>query len=148
MRLTGSGRGLGWGVGGVLMAAGLSGAACFGPHEVRVGIQSRDALGRSLAIHNAGESNDRLAIPLLIDRLEDEDPAVRLFAILALEKLAGRRFGYDYAKPAVERAASVARWRTYAEAGQHLTAAGGAGGESDGPLGRSAVAPPGVSPGF
>ncbi len=72
-----------------------------------------------MAIRFAGETGDRQAVPLLVDRLEDEDDAVRFFAIIALERITGDRFGYDYARPASQRAKSVEQWRTYVSEGRH-----------------------------
>ena len=68
---------------------------------------------RILAAKHAAEIHDREAIPLLVDRLEDDDPAVRLFTILALEKITGTRLGYDYAGDELERARAAQRWRRY-----------------------------------
>lgn len=102
-----------------------AGAACNSSHEVRRGINSPDALGRVLAIREAAEANDRLAVPHLVDRLEDEDEAVRLFAINALVKMTGNRFGYDYAKPADQRAGAVERWRDYVREGRHMSTGAG-----------------------
>lgn len=79
-----------------------------------MGIQSPDPDARVLAIVKAGQRRDVRTVPLLVDRLEDEDEAVRLYAILALDKITGRRLGYDYAGPAGERAKAVARWRRFA----------------------------------
>ncbi len=95
--------------------------SCSSSHEVRRGMNSPDALGRALAIREAAESNDRHSVPLLVDRLEDEDEAVRLFAIKALVKMTGSRLGYDYAKPADQRAGAVAQWREYVLAGRHMS---------------------------
>jgi hypothetical protein len=68
---------------------------------------------RILAARHAAELHDRGAIPLLVDRLEDDDPAVRLFTILALEKLTGTRLGYDYRSDDLQRARAAQRWRRY-----------------------------------
>lgn len=76
-------------------------------------IQSPDAGERILGIRQAGEHKDRTAVPLLVDRLEDEDEAVRFYAILALDKITGQRLGYDYTKPAAERLPAIERWRRY-----------------------------------
>lgn len=80
-------------------------------------IQSPDATQRVLAIRAAGESRDTAAVPLLVDRLEDEDEGVRFYAILALERITGQRLGYDYGGSLIERAAAVERWRAYVRAG-------------------------------
>jgi len=107
----------------LVVAVGCGGSS--GKAGSRASIQSESASERILAIRAAGEARDRKAIPLLVDRLEDEDDAVRFFAILALEKTTGERFGYDYAQPASERAKSVERWRAYArEAGRTPLQAG------------------------
>jgi hypothetical protein len=68
---------------------------------------------RILAARHAAEIGDHEAVPLLVDRLEDDDSAVRMFAILALEKLTGTRLGYDYAADGFERARAVERWRRH-----------------------------------
>jgi HEAT repeat protein len=93
----------------------------------RSGIQSADVNERILAIHAAAEAGDKQSVPLLVDRLEDEDEAVRFYAILALAKITGKRMGYDYASPPSERAKAVERWR------RSLRAAGQAHGERAAP---------------
>lgn len=110
------------GTGAGLLLAGLAGLSCGS--SVQVGLESPEALGRILAIRQAGEAKNTRAVPLIVDRLEDEDEAVRLYAILALEKITGRRMGYDYAKPPVERAVSVERWRDFVREGRHVSGTG------------------------
>ena len=56
-------------------------------------------------------------VPLFVDRLEDEDEAVRFYAILALEKLTGTRLGYRYGDPVDLRRRAIERWRRYTSAG-------------------------------
>src|SRR5262245_45486776 len=80
----------------------------------RTNIQARYSHDRILAIREAGERRDQQAVPLLVDRLEDEDSAVRFYAILALERITGERLGYRYENSGAERQASVERWRKYA----------------------------------
>ncbi len=70
---------------------------------------------RIAAIKHAAELGDKSVIAILVQRLEDPDEAVRFFAIIALEKLTGERFGYEYFDSEVERARAVARWRRYLE---------------------------------
>ena len=91
-------------------------------------IHSADPGERILALRAAADHKDRLAVPLIVDRLEDEDEAVRFYAILALDKITGQRLGYDYAKPLEARARSVELWRQYVRGGNHA----GANGEHDG----------------
>jgi hypothetical protein len=76
-------------------------------------IDSPDPAARIRAIRQVTEKHDRTAVPLLVDRLEDEDEAVRFYAIGALVKLTGTDRGYKYYKPARERLPAVRRWRRY-----------------------------------
>jgi len=80
---------------------------------VKPDIQSPEVAGRIAGIRQAVVSGDVSALPLLVDRLEDHDPAVRFAAIIALEKLTGRRMGFSYGHCDEERAAAVQRWRRY-----------------------------------
>lgn len=90
-------------------------AGCGGNSGVsyRAQIQSEEPRLRIRAIVEAGKLQDDLAVPLIVDRLEDEDEGVRFYAILALEKITGERFGYDYTDPMGGRAAAVSRWRVF-----------------------------------
>ena len=88
-------------------------SGCGGKASPRAAIQSADVGERIRGAWVAGETRDRSAVPLLVDRLEDEDEAVRFVTILALEKIEGDRFGYDYASTAQGRAAAVTRWREH-----------------------------------
>lgn len=54
-------------------------------------LEHRDPLRRTLAVLAAGQSGDVSAAPVLVDRLEDEDPAVRAAAEPALQRLLGKR---------------------------------------------------------
>ncbi len=110
----------------VVFLFGCACAGCTSPVHFRANIQSENPDDRILAVFAAGEASDRESVPLLVDRLEDEDEAVRFFAIQALEKIVGQRFGYDYAKPPEERAAAVERWRAYVRDGAHLSTSAGA----------------------
>jgi hypothetical protein len=87
-------------------------------------LEARDASDRILAIVELTEQartapsehrseHDQPVIPLLVDRLDDEDEGVRFYAILALEKLTGTRLGYEYRAPAPERRMAVRRWREH-----------------------------------
>lgn len=105
-----------------MAVASLMATGCAGVRPYRAEISSDDANERILAVKAAGETKDAHAVPLLVDRLEDEDDAVRFFAIIALEKITGRRFGYDYSQPSRQRAASIVRWREYVAKGEFAAA--------------------------
>ncbi|MFH0981326.1 MAG: HEAT repeat domain-containing protein [Planctomycetota bacterium] len=76
-------------------------------------LESTDPALRVWAIVQAAERGDESAVPLLVDRLEDEDEGVRFYAILALDRLTGTRLGYRYGASEGERCTSVDRWRRF-----------------------------------
>lgn len=74
-------------------------------------LESPDTATRIRAIKWAGENKDQMAVPLLVDRLQEQDPSVRFFAIQALKRITGTDNGYNYAGCSEERAQAVERWR-------------------------------------
>jgi HEAT repeat protein len=122
--MTGMAKSVGQGIGihaviafsGVLAGGFMLGAGC-GKTNSRADIQSADAGQRILAIKAAGDRRDLSAVPLLIDRLDDEDEGVRFYAILALERITGDRLGYDYRAGPERQARAVERWRRYVRDG-------------------------------
>ncbi|HNO79914.1 MAG TPA: HEAT repeat domain-containing protein [Phycisphaerae bacterium] len=76
-------------------------------------LESKDPTQRIHAIHTIGNDKVGELIPALVDRLDDDDPAVRLYTIVALEKLTGERFGYEYAADRLKRQVAVSNWRRY-----------------------------------
>lgn len=111
--------------------------ACAGRPAASVRrLESADPSKRMLAIVELAELNGQTPhrdepgasgsiIPLLVDRLEDEDEGVRFFAIVALQKLTGTRLGYRYRDSVHLRRYAVQRWRRYtATAPTELRASG------------------------
>ncbi len=82
--------------------------------ELVLRLEDRDPLTRIHAITQITRARQTELIPKLVDRLEDEDSAVRFAAILALEDLTGSRRGYDYAASRSGRAKAVAAWKEFA----------------------------------
>ena len=103
-----------WLAGGAATALVLALAGC-GPSRTPYpeSLNSNRPEERIRAAKHAAEIGDRDVIGILVDRLEDDDEAVRLFAILALEKLTGTRHGYDYHADQTLRWRAVERWRCY-----------------------------------
>jgi hypothetical protein len=91
-----------------LGAAGVLGG-CANPDSA-VGFQEQDPAARIRAIQQAAASKDEAAVPGLIQLLESDDPAERLLAIRALERITGQTMGYDHAAPVDERRAAAERW--------------------------------------
>ncbi len=87
-------------------------AGCFGP-GLHAGFDAPDSAARLHAAAQAARTEDRSSIPRLIDLLESDDPAERLVAIAALERLTGTRRAYDHAAPRHERREAVAAWRAW-----------------------------------
>jgi hypothetical protein len=87
----------------------LTALGCAPPASVG-GLNSPDPASKLYAIRAAGESRDRTAIPALVEQLENDDPAVRVFSINALERITGERLGYNPYADDVARRASVERW--------------------------------------
>lgn len=79
-------------------------------------ITSDDPVQRAQAVKRAALGDDVACVPLLVERLEDDDPAVRFYAVLALRRLAGDDFGFDYAIDPTRQQPAVQRWRDYASA--------------------------------
>jgi len=74
-------------------------------------LEAEDPAVRIQAILWAGENQVKAAVPLLVDRLEEQDPAVRFYAIQALRRITGTDRGYDYKADPAQRRAAVNRWR-------------------------------------
>ncbi|MFA7235331.1 MAG: HEAT repeat domain-containing protein [Phycisphaeraceae bacterium] len=91
-----------------VMAMGPAG--CAPPPASEGGFDSRDPAAKLYAIQRAGEQRDRSAIPHLIEQLNSDDEAVRMFAIIALEKITGTRLGYSPYDPAWKREPAVGEW--------------------------------------
>ena len=97
---------------GLILILALSSLACRGTRP-KPDVAAREIDARIPGMKRAGETHDRAALPGLIDSLNDDDPAVRLFAIAALEKFSGDRFGYEYYLDEEQRKPPIARWREW-----------------------------------
>lgn len=94
----------------VLTAATLAPALCA------CGSSSDPALGAGgpadeiRAVARAAEGDDAQDLERLIQALDSDDPAERMLAIAALNRLTGLTFGYDFAASRAERRAAIGRW--------------------------------------
>ena len=83
------------------------------------------------------EAGDAEAVDLLIELLNDQDRGVRMYTILALERLCGQTYGYHYYDPERKRAAAIARWREARRRGDvTVRSRRPAAGNPEGPSGR------------
>lgn len=90
----------------------------------RENLRASHPIERAEAIVATAEARDREAIHVLVERLEDEDRAVRMYAILALRDLCGEDFGYRYYASDADRAAAVSAWRQALREGRIRVPAG------------------------
>lgn len=72
--------------------------------------ESPDPAAKLYAVTRAGQEHNAARIPQLIEQLGSDDPAVRMYAILALEKITGERLGYVYYDPPNRRTEAIDRW--------------------------------------
>ncbi|MBN2447676.1 MAG: HEAT repeat domain-containing protein [Phycisphaerae bacterium] len=86
----------------VVLGAGCQSAGDF---------DSLNPYDRTRAIVVRAEAGDATAVHRLVALLDDEDSAVRMYAIVALKRLCGTDYGYRYYDCQDDRAAAVARWR-------------------------------------
>lgn len=97
----------------LLMAAASAG--CFGhqPLTEEQKMNSSAGVERTQAVLSVGERQDRSKIPTLINRLEDDDVAVRIAAINSLRSMTGQDFGYVAYDSEVKHRAAVVKWRAW-----------------------------------
>lgn len=91
-----------------LLMLGLG--ACAEPPVSEGGFDAADPGSKLYAITRAGRQKDASAIPHLIEQLDSDDQAVRMYAIGALERITGQRKGYVYYAPQAQRDAAIQRW--------------------------------------
>lgn len=85
---------------------------CSAPSSRIGGFESDNPATVLYAIQQAGQQRDRTQLPHLVEALENDDPAVRMMAIVALEKITGQRLGYQPYETTANRAPAVTRWQT------------------------------------
>ena len=81
----------------------------YGPKSVK----SPDPSAKIPATVDAAMHKDMTAIPQLVADLENDDPAVRFYAIGALERVTGHTFGYQYFVDEDKRAPAVQQWKAW-----------------------------------
>ncbi|QOJ13501.1 MAG: HEAT repeat domain-containing protein [Planctomycetia bacterium] len=88
-------------------------------------LNSPNARERAVAGVALASGGDRAAAHRLVPLLEDADSAVRMMAILSLERLTGETLGYRYFDTESRRAEAVERWRTALREGRFEATGGG-----------------------
>jgi hypothetical protein len=104
---------------GVLSGCGPGPAA-----TVAQQLQSENPSERMAACVTVARQNDRAALPLVVERLDDPSPDVRFCAIHCLEQMTGQTFGYKFYQEDADRQEAVQQWRGWLAA-QAATKQGG-----------------------
>ena len=77
------------------------------------GLVDEDVAFKAPAIKDAVEEHQTRAVPQLVADLDDDDAAVRFYAIEGLRRLTGEHFDYHYYDDPAARAPAVKRWQTW-----------------------------------
>ena len=118
----------------------VAGAACSGPGPEKV-VTNPDPSGKIPAYKKAVREKDRRAARQMVKDLDSEDPAVRMFSIVALRRMTGgETFGYQYFDETDQRRPAIQRWEDWLSGKgrnepQQQDATAGSSGATDAPSG-------------
>jgi hypothetical protein len=101
---------LAWAVACGVLAVGHAG--CTAPRPPLV-VTNPDPSVKIPAFKKAVREKDRAAVRQLVADLDNDDPAVRLYAIDALRRMTGETFGYHYYQSDEQRGPAVEQWRRW-----------------------------------
>ena len=93
----------------IACGAALLAVSC-GPSATEAHFDSANPAARLYAIERAARTGDITAAAHLVEQLDSDDPAVRLLAIAALERLTGETYGYRHYDPPHLRRPAIRRW--------------------------------------
>jgi hypothetical protein len=93
-----------------LIVCGLS-ASCIGRDPPSISSPDPDRL--IPAIKTGVREHDRRVIPYLVEDLESDDSAVRMYAIDGLRRLTNQDLGYVYFADDDDRKPAVGRWKQW-----------------------------------
>jgi hypothetical protein len=96
----------------VVLAVALGNGACSAPPR-DPDLNDPDPALKIPAMKRLAKAGDKKAVARLVKELDNDDPAVRFYAIRALEELTGERFGFSYYDDEVERRPALARWNQW-----------------------------------
>jgi hypothetical protein len=85
---------------------------CGGPPPVR-DVSNPDPSGKIPAIVAAAKKGDRRVLSQLVKDLDNDDPAVRFYAIEGLRRITGQTLGYHYYYGEDERQSSIQAWKQW-----------------------------------
>lgn len=94
----------------VILAVGMIGCR---PGPPRRPLADADPIFLIPAIKQAAAKDRSEEVPRLIELLDSEDAAVRLYASMALREMTGQTLGYTSYAPIEQREEAVERWRQW-----------------------------------
>jgi len=74
------------------------------------GFGAASPAARSKAIQTAAIMGNLSAVKKIVEQLDSDDPAIRMMAIEALERLTGETYGYKHYDPTYVRREAIAKW--------------------------------------
>lgn len=86
------------------------------PPRTPASVTHPDASVKIRGIKRSVRQGDRSVLPYLVADLDSDDPAVRFYAIEALQQLTGEDLGYRYYDDLVERQPAIERWKAWLQA--------------------------------
>jgi hypothetical protein len=90
-----------------------AGAGCSTPRPV-IDVRNPDPSGKIPAYKEAVRDPDPREVRQMVKDLDSDDPAIRLFAIVALRRLTdGETFGYQYFDDEHQRRPAIKRWQAW-----------------------------------
>ncbi len=88
-----------------------------GPSATEGGFDAPNPAARSVALERAVRTGDLSAVPKIVQLLDSDDPAIRMLAIDALQRLTGETYGYRHHDPSYVRQAAIQQWVTAVKSG-------------------------------
>ena len=82
------------------------------------GLADPDITFKAPAIRQAVAQDEKAVIPRLVQDLDNDDAAVRFYAIEGLRRLTGRTFDYHYYEDLADRRPAIERWQAWLKEGR------------------------------
>jgi hypothetical protein len=96
---------------GALFLAGCGVSSDPPPTNLRDRLTFHDPAVRAAAAADVPDAKDSTLWPILVDRLSDDAPEVRMIAAEALRRATGQEFGYRHYESAAQREKAIQAWR-------------------------------------
>src|SRR5688572_16057902 len=96
----------------VCIFAGLIACGCSAPRGPFM-VTERDPANKIPGIKQAVERKDLSAAKQMVDDLDNDDAAVRFYAIEGLQRLTGQSFDYKYYDDELARQPAIKKWQAW-----------------------------------